>query len=62
MPSKEYTQKQQALKHRAVDAYSDFEKVHELVSIAYAEYEENGNLKKVLKKLGTDISALAKNL
>jgi hypothetical protein len=54
--------KQKALQHRAVDAYSDFEKVHELVSYAYAEYEEKGDLKKCLKKLASEISVLAKSL
>lgn len=41
------------------DAYEDFEPVHELVSAACSEYQENGDLKGTLKNLGKAIAKLA---
>lgn len=40
------------------DHYADFEPVHELVSAAYAKYEESGHLKDCLVDLGSAITKL----
>ena len=60
--SREDKQKQKALQSRALssDPYEDFSEVHLLIAEHYAEYEEQGNLKKCLKELGNSILSLSK--
>ena len=41
------------------DTYADFEVVHELVSAAYAKYDEQGNLKECMVNLGKAITEAA---